>query len=229
MMRSPLLVESSLAQTVAAVEDAVFFGRPPTRRDARRVMEWLADRHATAKGYRRTMCAPTEEDRREGARLFTGERLGPGAQMLHVLGEEAYRSYLLLAKWNEGADMAPAERMSEPIANFIDHEYEGRYCCGPCSVSVWRALSAGGYSRTEERLRLGMHFLHTKRDGKGRWGNLPFYYTLLTLTEIDLPEARIEVDYAAKTCEQLLQRHATIVEPFATRRSAILERTLSTL
>ncbi len=228
-MRSTLLDETSLAETVAAVEDAVFFDHPLSPRDALAVMRWLAERQATGKGYRRSMCAPTDKDRTEGSRLFTGERLGPGAQLLHVLGEEAYRAYLILAKWADVKDLGPAEQMCEAVRQYIDADYEGRFCCGPCSVGLWRALTAGGYGLTEERLRLGMHYLHAKRDGKGRWGSVPFYYALLTLIEVDLPEARRELAYASPTCEQLLQRHATIVEPYATRRTAILERALSRL
>jgi len=218
---------NSLAETVAAVEDAQFFGHTPSRKEAQNVLTWLIERHATSNGYRRSMCAPTEKDRFEGAHLFTGERLGPGAQTLHVLGEEAYRAFLVLSTWAGNTDMEPATAMSAGVKASIEHEYEGRYCCGPCSVALWRALAVGGYGDCKRRLELGMNYLRTKRDGKGRWGSIPLYYTLLTLSELDVEGAERELSYAASTCEQLLQRHATIVEPYASRRIAILERALS--
>jgi len=47
----------------------------------------------------------------------------------------------------------------------------------------------------------GLKALKKRRDGKGRWRNFPFYYTLLSLTEIDIPQPVDEMKYAAKACE----------------------------
>jgi hypothetical protein len=225
--RRALLNETSLAETVAAVEDAHFFNRKPTPTSAQAVMRWLDTRQAIGKGYQRALCTPTDADKKDGARVFTGERLGTGAQTLHVLGEEAYRSYLLLSKWTDSSLTLTVETMGAAMGERLDQHYNGRYCCGPCSVSVWRALIAGGYSKNEERLELAMKYLHSKRDASGRWGNLPFFYTVLTLSEMETPTAKDELHYCLPTCDQLLKRYSTITEPYASRRTALLERVLS--
>jgi hypothetical protein len=161
-------------------------------------MRWLDTRQAIGKGYQRALCTPTDADKKDGARVFTGERLGTGAQTLHVLGEEAYRSYLLLSKWTDSSLTLTVETMGAAMGERLDQHYNGRYCCGPCSVSVWRALIAGGYSKNEERLELAMKYLHSKRDASGRWGNLPFFYTVLTLSEMETPPPRTNFTIACQ-------------------------------
>ena len=43
-----------------------------------------------------------------------------------------------------------------------------------------------------------------RTDGRG-WRRFPFYYTLLALTEIDLPAARAELRWAAPAAERSLK------------------------
>lgn len=43
-------------------------------------------------------------------------------------------------------------------------------------------------------------------DGKGRWKKFPFYYTLLSLSGIELSSAKSELNYAAPVLERLIKR-----------------------
>ncbi len=85
---------------------------------------------------------------------------------------------------------------------------QGLFCCATCSVSLWRHLLASGRADDEQRLENGLAGLKRSRDGKGRWKRFPFYYTLLALSEIDLPAARDEIHYALPTIERALRRLA---------------------
>ena len=85
----------SLAGTIDAVSDALFFGRRIPRDDAREVAQWLAGRQGLPGSYA-GMFAPTRRDCARGIRLFTGERISSGAATAHILGEEACRVLLLL-------------------------------------------------------------------------------------------------------------------------------------
>lgn len=85
----------SLAGTIDAVSDALFFGRRIPRNEARRIAEWLAARQGLPGSYA-GMFAPTPRDCAHGIRLFTGERISSGAATGHILGEEACRALLLL-------------------------------------------------------------------------------------------------------------------------------------
>lgn len=102
----------------------------------------------------------------------------------------------------------------------------GMYCCGICSCSLWRHLAAGGLDRNEARLMAAMKTLKQRRKGSGEWSPFPFYYTLLTLLEIDLTPAKSEMKYAADRCERLIKRRAKNDDVFAIRRRTLLERVL---
>jgi hypothetical protein len=90
-----LLDPRSLARTIDAVNDALFFGRRIPRNEAHRVAEWLAGRRGLPGSYA-GMFAPMPRDFARGIRLFTGERISSGAATGHILGEEACRALLLL-------------------------------------------------------------------------------------------------------------------------------------
>ena len=90
-----LLDERSLAGTIDAVSDALFFGRRIPRNEAHRVAAWLASRQGLPGSYA-GMFAPMPRDYVRGIRLFTGERISSVAATNHILGEEACRALLLL-------------------------------------------------------------------------------------------------------------------------------------
>lgn len=90
-----LLDTTSLANTVDAVNEAIFFSHTIPKREARRVAKWLAARQNLPGSYE-GMFAPTVKDYRDGIRLFTGERITSGAATGHILGEETCRALLLL-------------------------------------------------------------------------------------------------------------------------------------
>lgn len=98
-----LLKVRSLAGTIDAVSDALFFGRRIPKREMRSVAQWLADRQGLPGSYA-GMFAPAPRDFAQGIRLFTGERISSGAATGHILGEEACRVLRLL-----GADFPAAK------------------------------------------------------------------------------------------------------------------------
>ena len=91
-----MLDPNSLAATLDAVNEALFFERRIPRQEARRVAVWLAARQGEQGAYAE-MFAPTPRDYARGIRLFTGERIRSGAATGHILGEEACRTLRLLA------------------------------------------------------------------------------------------------------------------------------------
>ncbi|UCD09414.1 MAG: hypothetical protein JSU79_01880 [Dehalococcoidales bacterium] len=86
-------------------------------------------------------------------------------------------------------------------------------------------MTAGGLDNREARLTEGLKALRQRRDGSGRWRSFPFYYTLLSLTEIDIPLAVDEMKYAADVCERYLKRRATS-DSLNRRRRLLMERVL---
>jgi hypothetical protein len=90
---------------------------------------------------------------------------------------------------------------------------------------LWRNILAGSLDRRDERLALGLAKLRRARNGRGEWRAFPFWYTVLALTEMDLPDARKELQYAARRIAAEAQRPVGST-PYARRRNAVARRAL---
>jgi hypothetical protein len=204
-----LIHPHSLAATLDGVEEAFFAKRPLPAAQRQRVAEWIAGRQGLPGSYA-GMFAPAGGDW-NGTTVFTGERIVSRAAVSHVLGEEACRTLILLGKRWAGVRQALTlatrgmmSRLRPP--NVKPTAIGGMYCCGICSVALWRHLVVGGLSEPERRLAAGMKALKVHRKGGGQWRRFPFWYTLLALGEIRAPGARTEMRYAVPVCEQYLER-----------------------
>jgi hypothetical protein len=63
------------------------------------------------------------------------------------------------------------------------------------------------------------------RDGEGQWRKFPFWYTVLALNEMDLPEALNELRYAGPRLE-LAAARTRASTTYAARRHEIATRVL---
>ena len=102
----------------------------------------------------------------------------------------------------------------------------GLFCCGKCSVGLWRNLLAGGLDRQEERLQRGAAHLRSMRIGKSQWRRFPFWYTVLALCEMDNAEARAELRYAAPELTRVVNGPAPSTV-YARRRQLLARRALT--
>jgi len=217
---------NSLALTLDAINDALFFGRPIPRPARVAAATWIAARQGLDGSYA-SMFAPAEADFME-ARLFTGETIASRAATGHILGEEGIRALQLLGVKTPEVRAALArakEGMEGRVTDSASGPW-GMYCCGTCSCAYWRNLAVGGLQRAEARLAQGMKQMKARRLGTGKWRTFPFFYAVLALTEIDLPGARAELRHAAPVLEGYLRRAATD-STTSQRRHAIAERALA--
>jgi hypothetical protein len=76
-----------------------------------------------------------------------------------------------------------------------------------CTIALWRGVTAARPRGWEEILEKGLIRLKAARTPDGRWRGYPFYYTLLTLAEIDCAAVQQEQSHTAKTVESLLRRN----------------------
>ena len=98
----------------------------------------------------------------------------------------------------------------------------GTFCCVTCSCALWRNAAEGGLKNSKKLLDAGLKILKSNRDGKGRWGRFPFYYTLLALSEIDSTKAKAELKYCQPACEKSLKRLSKKDDIISKRRRKIL-------
>jgi hypothetical protein len=227
-----LIDTASLSETVDAINDAHFHGRTVPARERGEAARWIVGRQGLPGAYADTFAGfPIE--RSKGIVLFTGERIA-FASARHILGEEASRALRRLrvrdATVTRALERADAGLM-QCLVRAAEHPRGGNpglFCCGKCSVGLWRNLLAGGLDRHEERLQCGASHLRSMRDDGHQWRRFPFWYTVLALSEMDSAEARRELKHAAPA----LERAAAAAVPsarYARRRHELAVRTLNRL
>jgi hypothetical protein len=214
-LKGSLIRPDSLGDTIDAVNLALFNQVALAPAVCTEVAEWIADRQGLPGSYA-GMFAPTGYDYAFGTLTFTGEPVRSGAATGHVLSEEAcrvlYRLEAMTTVLNRNPDIQNAlDRARQAIFKRMEQseaqgQWAGVYCCGTCSVALWRHLLASTTPDDQRRLENGLLELHRHRDGAGRWKRFPFFYTLLALSEIELPGAREEVRYAGAVIERSLRR-----------------------
>ena len=219
-----LIHADSLAATLDSLNEAYFEGHPLSKAAREGAARWITGRRGKPGSYA-GMFAPTESDFAAGIRFFTGEKMASMAGTSHILGEEACRAMILVDARNKAAGQALLDATKGMIDRLDQSQALGFYCCASCSASLWRHLAVGGLNKQEQRLRHGIKYLSGLRDGNGRWRVFPFYYTLLALSEIDLPPAIKELRYAAPACERALKRKASR-DKYDRRRRGVAQRAL---
>ena len=220
---------SSLSRTVDGINAVQFEGRTLAAAERRQAARWIAARQGLSGSYGGTFAGfPSERSR--GIVLFTGERIAH-ASARHILGEEASRALRRLRVRDANVTRA-LEAADDGLMRCLARAAEdprntnpGLYCCGKCSVGLWRNLLAGGLNRQEERLRRGALHLRSMRVGEHRWRKFPFWYTVLALSEMDSAEARTELKYAAPALERAASR-AVPAALYARRRHELALRAL---
>jgi hypothetical protein len=223
-----LLNRRSLARTLDAVSESLFFSRSVPAVQRRAVTKWIAGRQGLPGAYADTF-APTEKDTL-GIHLFTGEAIRSRVGIGHILGEESCRALLLLGG-NDPLTKSALRRAVRGLAARIE-EWEKRgnspgfYCCGACSAAYWRNLATGLMPCSDERLRLGLGELMNLRHGGGKWRRFPFFYTCLALTEIGPRLAKTEMQYAAIYWQRNLKKLSLADDRASKRRAAVGQRLL---
>ena len=224
-----LINAASLSKTVDAVNSAMWQNRRFQAREREQVAQWIAARQGLPGAYAETFAGfPAERDK--GIVVFTGERI-KFASARHVLGEEACRVLRLLSV-RDRTVQAALDRASDGLMHRLREASEtrgtnpGTYCCGKCTVGLWRHLLAGGLDRQEERLLGGVAHLRTARDSAAGWRRFPFWYTVLALAEMKFPEASKELKHAAPELERAA-RSASGSTGYAQRRHELARRALT--
>lgn len=228
-----MIKKTSLSSTLDAINEAAFEQRELPTAERTAAAQWIASRQGLTGAYADTFAGfPAERDK--GIVVFTGERI-TSASARHILGEEACRTLRLLgvrdAQVRAALARADAGLMSclARAAEDPRNSNPGRFCCGKCTVGLWRNLLSGGLDRQEERLRKGVgRELPANRAGDGKWRVFPFWYTVLALSDMDLPEARKELAYAAPVLERTAKR-APAAGTYGKRRHGLATRVMAVL
>jgi len=224
MVAKPVRTDSVVA-TVDAINDAHYARIPLSAADRAAAARFIAGRQGLPGSYSGMFAGVGSEAK--GIRLYTGERI-TSASARHILGEECCRALRLL-KVKDAQVSAALSSAESGLSEALDRAERhprfiniGLFCCGKCSVGLWRNAVSGGLDRREKRLTLGVRHLKTARKGDGEWRKFPFWYTVLALADIDSREARAELAYARPHIERILNAPAR--GESARRRRLLAER-----
>lgn len=214
----------SLFGTLDGVNEALFYERPLSGAHMDEVMHWLVGRQVRA-GRWAGMFAPTDADYSQGIWLFSGEKLHTRLAARNILTAEAARILVLL-----GAALADVQDILESTNRWLANQCFADSCtvgeCAHSGIGLMRYMAVNGDLEREGGLERRVALLSRRRDGAGRWKGHPFYYTLLALTEVNLPAAVDEIRYALPVCERTLKRLSGDAVSDRRRRD-ILRRALS--
>jgi hypothetical protein len=224
--------KTSLSKTVDAINAAEFDGLAVGAAARREAALWIVARQGLPGAYGGTF-AGFPAERTTGIVLFTGERIA-SASARHILGEEASRALRRLRVHTAGVTAA-LRAADEGMLQCLDraaadprHVNPGLFCCGKCSVGLWRNLLAGGLDRQEERLSRGAAHLQSIRDDNHQWRRFPFWYTVLALSEMDNAHAKTALRHAEPELTRAASRSMPSA-PCARRRRELAVRILNRL
>jgi hypothetical protein len=199
-----VLVTESLQETLWRLEEVRQGFRRESAENVQEALKWVLARQGLQGSYL-NLFTPTELDLTQGLQLITGERKKTKAATRHILGEEALRT---LSVWNLAGE--PAARKALKGLNLILDRggKSGSYCCYTCTMAFLRTLAEVKPKGWDVILEKGLNRIRLARTPYGRWHGFPFYYTLLTLSEMNTPSAQAELKHAGKTAEKLLKKYS---------------------
>lgn len=221
-----MVTTNELPHMLDMLNDAFFQGKNITDSEKEKASQLFLSRQIRSGAYS-GLFAPTRAELDAGIRLFTGERLHTHLGPRNVFSAEIGRFCLLLGLTSPGITEA-LERLNERL--LVSCFVSDLCTVGECAHSgsgFMRYVAAGGIPDSGKRLDAHLLLLANTRDGKGGWLHFPFHYTLLALTEMDLPAAVSELRYAAAHRGKTLHKAGTLEKKYLARRQMLWERVLA--
>jgi len=214
----------SLAATLDAANEAFFYEIPVSTRIRDEIIALLTHRQVQT-GVNAGFFLPFTAETEIKPRLFSGEELHTAFAATHILLIEATRMIKLLAP-----DDFALPRALQNADRRMEKMCYSKFCpkgeCKTLSIAYLRYLATGKSSDITNRINTLLTNLPEFRDGKGKWSGFPFFYTLLTLIELDEPQASQELQYSLPVCKKY-QAQSWPVDPFSKRRREIIARALA--
>lgn len=117
---------ATLTEAVDRVNAAYFYQTPLTETDRQALASWIAARQGQGYSYS-GLPGLTDQDKVDGVRLFTGEKVAYAASARHVLGEEALRALRLLDVHTPEVMQALAASERQMTARLLEWSTPGKY------------------------------------------------------------------------------------------------------
>jgi hypothetical protein len=226
-----LLVTESLYETLYRLEEARVDLRPYTSAQVHEALDWLKGRLGSEETRLTMRRTDFDRQRTGGYRAPAGDYVRARYLKLPT-GEGTWNTPVqairLILHW-EKHDTELAQRAR---ASFLDvypypHAAPGRFCCGRCNAVYQPTLKLVDPERYADQEPAFIEALNRDRRGGSRWGQHPFYYTLLALDEIGTDATRDELRAMARRIgPSLLKRYSGKDDRSSRFRRLAIESTL---
>jgi hypothetical protein len=158
-------------------------------------------------------------------KLFSGEELRTSLAKIHGPMIEAVRILKILAPQGNAPTQA-IQLANQRMEKMCYSSFCAKGECKALTIAYLRYLSLDGIESSAIRINTHLDSLASHRDGKGKWGSFPFFYTLLMLSEINDPLALQELQYASPACQKL-KAQSWPNDPISKRRQEIIGAVLA--
>ena len=158
-------------------------------------------------------------------KLYSGETLNTALARTNILLIEAVRILKLLEldshSVKQSIHLADQRMKKMCYSNFCS---KGE--CRALTIAYLRYLFLDREGSSCSKIKTYLTNLTSQRDGKGKWGGFPFFYTVLALSESDEPLAMQELKYSLPICEKQ-QAQNWPADKISIRRQEIIGRVLA--
>ena len=158
-------------------------------------------------------------------KLYTGEELKTTLARTHILMIEAARILKLLALDSHALTLS-IQLADHCMEKMCYRNFCAKGECKALTIAYLRYLLLDGTGNSTEQIEIHLTKLTGQRDGKGKWGGFPFFYTVLALSESDVALAVQELQYALPACKKQ-QAQSWPADSISIRRQEIIAKALT--
>ena len=160
-----------------------------------------------------------------GKWLFTGERLVTNLAIRTIASIDATR--ILVLSSNHSNEIMGKIDLAKI---WMEKSCFSKFCstgeCKHSSTAYARYLASINQEKNSKKLSSYVKLLSKFRNNNNKWSDFPFYFTLLTLLEIDTKDSLKELQFASPACEKNLKLISNSNPKFQDRRLEIIKRVL---
>ena len=211
-----------LTHAVSCLQDSLLFNQPLPKSEQEQVLQTIRSSFNPDKPY--LGFVPEKFEKKQGLQIPGGEKMHTMFGAFNVLGLEAARLLRIFGQDETLENILPEIEKRIKASCFSSACTKGE--CAHATIALWRYQAAGGLSENLNILDQQLQNLQTRRQTFGYWKGFPFYYTLLTLTELQNPLAEAELKAVEEACSRRLKRNQKKEEATAKQRLFVLEKAL---
>ena len=214
--------KGNLYKTITNAAMFLFNGGSYTPSENVILTRWILAHQNRNKGF---IFYPTQADRENDIRLFSGEK--PKTKFLADNAVELETLRILALIQPEALEVQQVlQKANERLFRlcFANGCTQGE--CAHASIAFMRYLTAYDVEGSSDKLGQTLEVLKQKRSGDSKWHGFPFFFTLLWLIELPYSFAYNELSYAHDYCKQLLVKKQPAREQIDLVKEMILQKAL---